>query len=282
MASLINKMKINLQLRGYSLKTQEAYIRYIKQFYDYYNKPFEQIGTKEIRKYLYYLQIIKKYSDSYVNQNYSALRFLYKIVLNQEWSVKKYPRLKRNKKLPVVLSRDEISNIFSAITNFKHKAILTTIYSAGLRISEAANLIIEDIDSKNMQIRVKQGKGKKDRYTILSKSNLQILRDYWKIYKPSYYLFPGRTYNKPISTRSIQVYFKKTLKKAGITKHATVHTLRHCFATHLLEAGIDIYHIQNLMGHTSPKTTNIYIHLTRKDILSVTSPLDILMGDSDD
>lgn len=139
-----------MQLRGYSLKTQEAYIRYIKQFYDYYNKPFEQIGTKEIRKYLYYLQIIKKYSDSYVNQNYSALRFLYKIVLNQEWSVKKYPRLKRNKKLPVVLSRDEISNIFSAITNFKHKAILTTIYSAGLRISEAANLTIEDIDSKNM------------------------------------------------------------------------------------------------------------------------------------
>lgn len=108
------------------------------------------------------------------------------------------------------------------------------------------------------------------------------MRDYWKIYKPSYYLFPGRTYNKPISTRTIQVYFKKTLKKAGITKHATVHTLRHCFATHLLETGVDIYHIQNLMGNTSPKTTSIYIHLTRKDILNVISPLDILMGESND
>jgi len=282
MANIINQMKINLQLRGYSPKTQEAYIGYIKRFSNYYDKPFEELGTKEIRRYLYYIQIIKKYSDSYINQNYSALKFLYKTVLHQEWSVEKYPRLRKNKKLPVVLSKSEVKDIFSAITNFKHKTILTTIYSAGLRISEAANLTIEDIDSKNMQIRVKQGKGKKDRYTILSKSNLQILREYWRIYKPGYYLFPGRSYKKPISPRSIQKYFKKTIKKAGITKHATVHTLRHCFATHLLESGVDTYHIQNLMGHSSPKTTSIYIHLTRKDILSVISPLDILMDDPND
>lgn len=168
-------------------------------------------------------------------------------------------------------------------SNLKHKAILMTIYSAGLRISEANNLIIDDIDSNNMQIRVRQGKGKKDRYTLLSQKNLSILREYWKNYRPKYWLFPGNPSTKAISPRTIQQVFKQSLSKAGINKNATVHTLRHCFATHLLEAGVDIFHIQKLMGHASPKTIAIYIHLTRKDILDVISPLDMMMdSDSND
>ena len=157
-----------------------------------------------------------------------------------------------------------------------------TIYGAGLRISEVVNLTVEDIDSNNMQIRVQQGKGKKDRYTLLSQTNLDLLRDYWKIYRPVKWLFPGRNPNNPFSTRSVQRIFKETCEKAGVKKKATVHTLRHCFATHLLQAGISVYHIQQLLGHSSPKTTSAYIHLTRRDILNVKSPLNLMKEISND
>ena len=184
--------------------------------------------------------------------------------------------------MPVILSKTEVKNILNATTNLKHKAILTTVYSAGLRISEVRNLTIKDIDSKNMQIRVRKAKGKKDRYTLLSQNNLSLLRKYWKEYQPEYWLFPGMPTTKAISARTIQQFFKKYLNKTKITKNATVHTLRHCFATHLLEAGVDIFHIQKLLGHASPKTTARYIHLTRKDIIDVKSPFDMMDSDHND
>jgi site-specific recombinase XerD len=271
---------MDLELKGYSPKTVDAYVRYAKKFIQHYQEPIEQLRTDEIRNYLHYLIVNKKCSNSYVNVNYSALKFLYKNTLNKQWNVDKIPRLKKDKKLPVILSKQEVKSIFSVTSNLKHKAIFMTIYSAGLRISEANSLIIDDIDSNNMQIRVRQGKGKKDRYTLLSQKNLSILREYWKNYRPKYWLFPGNPSTKAISPRTIQQVFKQSLSKARINKNATVHTLRHCFATHLLEAGVDIFHIQKLMGHASPKTTAIYIHLTRKDILDVISPLDMMM-DSD-
>jgi len=152
-----------------------------------------------------------------------------------------------------------------------------TTYSAGLRVSETAHLKVSDVDSKRMQLLVAQGKGKKDRYALLSPVTLNLLRDYWRQYRPFSWLFPGRLPERPISTRSIQKVFEKAKRKAGIKKPATVHTLRHSFATHLLEAGTDIYHIQKLLGHTSPKTTAIYIHLRRQDLLNIVSPLDSLL-----
>lgn len=163
-------------------------------------------------------------------------------------------------------------------TNLKYKTLLSTIYSAGLRVSEVVNLQIHDIDSKNMYIRVQQAKGKKDRYTLLSQTNLELLRDYWRAYRPMKWLFPGRNPDQPYSTRSVQRIFNTTCKQAGIQKPATVHTLRHSFATHLLESGVGLYHVQKLLGHASPKTTNIYIHLTQHDILKVRSPLDLIGG----
>src|SRR6056297_773884 len=282
MSKLLQTMKVDLELKGYSPKTVEAYLRYSKQFLNYYQKPIEQLHTDEIRNYLHYLIVIKKCSHSYVNVNYSALKFLYRNTLNQQWNIDKIPRMKKEKKLPVILSKTEVRNIFKVAKNLKHKAILTTVYSAGLRISEVRNLTITDIDSKNMQIRVQQAKGKKDRYTLLSQNNLSLLRDYWKEYRPDYWLFPGVPPTKAISARTIQGFFKNYLNKTKITKKATVHTLRHCFATHLLEAGVDIFHMQKLLGHASPKTTARYIHLTHKDIIDVKSPFDMIDSDYDD
>ncbi|WP_243186901.1 tyrosine-type recombinase/integrase [Clostridium muellerianum] len=190
--------------------------------------------------------------------------------------------MKEPRRLPVVLSPQKVKSIFDVTDNIKHKAILMTTYSAGLRVSEVCKLKIKDIDSKNMQIFIRQGKGKKDRYSLLSKANLKILREYWKKYKPKEFLFPGRYCIDPISTRSVQRIFEKALKKTRIAKNATVHTLRHSFATHLLDAGTDICFIQRLLGHTRITTTTIYLHLRRMDLLSIKSPLDILLGEEND
>lgn len=276
MTTLREQMKFNLELKGYSPATQAAYLRCVAEFARYYGKSPDLLDTRAIKEYLHHLLSTRTRSHSSINTMYSALKFFYEITLRRTWDVKAIPRTKSPKQLPSVLSTGEETGIFEALTNIKHKAILMTIYAAGLRVSEAANLKIVDIDSKNMQIRIRQAKGKKDRYTLLSTENLYILREYWKRCKPKEWLFPGYDLEKPITTRSIQKMFEKAKTIACIHKQVSVHTLRHCFATHLLEAGTSIYHIQNLLGHTSPKTTNIYLHLTRKDLLNVRSPLDRL------
>jgi len=152
------------------------------------------------------------------------------------------------------------------------------IYSAGLRLSEVVRLKVSDIDSQRMMIRVQQGKGQKDRYTLLAQRTLEVLRDYWKEYRPSGWLFPGKTAAEPLSVSSVQKVFEKVLLRAGVKKQASVHTLRHSFATHLLEAGTDLYHIQRLLGHTTPNTTAVYLHVSRKDLGGLISPIDLLGG----
>ncbi len=169
--------------------------------------------------------------------------------------------------------------IFNQVTNLKHKAIYFTIYGGGLRVSEVVKLRVKDIDSSNMKIIVYQSKGKKDRHTLLSKTNLHILRDYYKKYKPKYWLFPGQNPDKPLTTRTPQKEFRKARINAGILKEATAHTLRHGFATHLLDAGVDLVYIQQLMGHASIKTTSMYLHLRDTRVLKIKSPLDTLSYD---
>jgi integrase/recombinase XerD len=202
------------------------------------------------------------------------LRFFYVEVLHREWHVDKIPRPKAEKKLPVVLSCDEVKRIFAEVSDFKYRMILMTIYSGGLRVSETAKLKVSEIDSGRMQIRVDQGKGKKDRYTLLSERLLKDLRRYYMIYRPGEWLFPGRVDDKPISVSTIQNAFKQAKQRAGIRKPATVHTLRHSFATHLLESGTDILTIQRLLGHSSLKTTKIYIHIQSKYLEKIVNPLD--------
>lgn len=277
MSRLREKMQKDLQIKGYSVSTQRAYLKHTEKYAEHFNKSPDKLGTDEIKEYLNYLIITKKVSHSYIKTVYSALKFFYEVTLQKDWNMKQIPRSKKPSKLPVVLSKSEVNDIFKVITNMKHRTILITIYATGLRVSEAANLKILDIDSRNMQIKVVQGKGKKDRYTLLSPKNLAVLRDYWKYYHPKEWLFPGNSIDKPISTRTIQKFFKTARIKAGIKKEATVHTLRHSFATHLVEAGTSIYHIQQLMGHTNSKSTSIYIHLTRKDLLQITSPFDSMV-----
>ena len=277
MGKLREQMKMDLKLKGYSPKTQTAYLGYMKKFVRYFGRSPAKMGEEEIREYLYHLITEKDLGDSSINSAYSALKFFYETTLGRDWNVAKIPRRKTEKRLPVVLDGSEIKQLLAVTANLKHRALLMITYSAGLRVSETAHLRVSDIDSKRMQLRVAQGKGKKDRYALLSPVTLNLLRDYWRQYRPFSWLFPGRSPERPISTRSIQKVFKDAKRKAGIKKPATVHTLRHSFATHLLEAGTDIYRVQKLMGHTTPKTTAIYIHLRRQDLLKVVSPLDSLM-----
>lgn len=278
MSELINMLKTDMELRGYSSLTIKRYIEHVSGIAKHFNQSPDLLGEDEIRKYLYYCIMEKHLEEGSVNYIYSALKFFYTKTLGRSWNTDKLTRLKEGNKLPVVLSQSEVKAILDSVDNLKHKTILTTIYAAGLRISEAAKLKVLDIDSKNMQIIIRQGKGKKDRYSLLSPTNLVLLREYWKRYKPKDYLFQGKNTDDHISVRTIQKTFKEALNKANIKKNATVHTLRHSFATHLLEAGTDICYIQRLLGHTSIKTTTIYLHLRRMDLLNIKSPLENLNG----
>jgi len=188
--------------------------------------------------------------------------------------VEKIRYLKRKKKLPVVLDLSEIETLFSVTKNLKHKAILMITYSSGLRVSETARLKITDIDSKRMTVRVRDGKGGKDRYSILSRTALEHLRQYWKKYRPTEWLFEGAKKDDHITAHTIQSVFYSAKERAGITKPASIHTLRHTFATHLIEGGTSLHHVQLLLGHRSPTTTTVYLHVSRLNLAQVTSPLD--------
>lgn len=240
MGKLYDQMKMDLDLKNYSAKTTACYLACVRNFAVHFGRSPEKMGDDDIREYLHYLIKEKKSSQSVITQTYSALKFFYETTLERPWNPLKIPRAKMRKRLPVVLSRQEVHSLFGATQNVKHRAILMTIYSGGLRLSEAAHLKVDDIDSQRMTIRVRQGKGNKDRYTLLGKLTLDILRVYWKAYRPVDWLFPSRTRQQSISRSSIQKTFKKALDKAGIRKAASVHTLRHSFATHLLEGGTDL------------------------------------------
>jgi site-specific recombinase XerD len=248
----------------------------MRSFVLHFHRSPDELGDQEIREYLHSLIKDKKISQSAVNQAYSGLKFFYETTLKRDWGGFRIPRVKMRKRLPVVLSQQEIQALFSVIRNLKHRVILMTIYSAGLRVSEAVHLKVSDIDSQRMMIRVEQGKGNKDRYTLLAKRTLDILREYWREYRPQDWLFYSHSFERPLSSRTVQKVFERALHEAGIKKPATVHTLRHSFATHLLEAGTDLYHIQHLLGHKTPNTTTIYLHLSRKDLARVISPIDLL------
>jgi site-specific recombinase XerD len=240
----------------------------------HFRKSPAELGDEEIRAYLHYLMEERKVSQSVLVQTYSALKFFFEKTLQKQWNAFRIPRCKQRRKLPGVLTREEVKSILSATKNLKHRAILMTIYGAGLRIGEVTRLKVSDIDSGRMMIRVNEGKGLKDRYSLLGERNLEMLRLYWKAYRPLEWLFPGRNASEPVSISAIQRVFKTSLEKAGIKKKASVHTLRHCFATHLLESGTDLYYIQRLLGHKSASTTSVYLHITGKDIGKIKSPID--------
>lgn len=282
MLTPIDKMKVDMDLRGFSVHTKKSYLMYVRLFSEHFGHPAETLEEDDIRAYLHHIIVNKQFSTSNAICAYSALRFFFETTLERTWNTTRLPRAKKDKKLPVCLSKPEIKELFSVVKNLKHKAILMTAYGAGLRPSEIASLKFYDIDSHNMQILVKNGKGKRDRYTLLSKANLNILRDYWRKYKPLIWLFPSRDINKSISRKTIYSIFLNALRKTSITKRASIHSLRHSFATHLLEDGVDIRRIQQLLGHSSIQTTCVYLHLMRMDVLKIKSPLDVLEEEGND
>ena len=277
MGELKKKMKKDMELKNLSERTIKTYLGCMKNFARHYGKSPDQMDDEAVRDFLYYLLKEKNSSQAAISQHYSALKFFYQTTLGRDWDALKIPRSRRIKKLPIVLSLEEVRDILNRVEDLKNRAILMTIYSGGLRLREALKLKVSDIDSQRMMIRVCQGKGNKNRYTLLGKRALDILRLYWKRYRPKDLLFPSRIREgQPIDSSGVQKAFREALSKTTIRKQATVHTLRHSFATHLLEAGTEIPYIQNLLGHSDSRTTSIYLHVARKKILKVVSPIDLI------
>jgi site-specific recombinase XerD len=269
-------MVLKLKELRYSERTIKVYKNSFEEFINHYPTiEIDKIDEQKIIAFCRYLVIDRKVSASTQNQAINAIKFYYERVLGGQRKFYFLERPNKEKALPTVLSTEEITIILKSTTNLKHRAILTVIYSTGLRIGELINLKIKDIDSERNQIRVEQGKGKKDRYTLLSAKMLELLRTYFKEYKPKEYLFEGQGGGK-YSARSVQTFFKEICKKVGIQKRVSVHTLRHSFATHLLENGTDLRYIQVLLGHESSKTTEIYTHITTKGFDQIKNPLDDL------
>jgi site-specific recombinase XerD len=276
---IINVIREELKLCGYTRRTQKSYLHHIARYLSYWGNNIESksLSSECVKKYLLYLIENAKVSRAYHNQAVSALKFLYNKVMKMPIVVKDLPRPRKEHKLPVVLSEEEVMAILKAVKNLKHRALLMLIYASGLRVSEVVRLKSEDIDAKRGLIRIEAAKGQKDRYTILSKVALNALREYWKFYHPDgVWLFPGAKEGTHLSTRSVEKVFDRALKAAKISKKATVHTLRHSFATHLLESGVNLRYLQELLGHKKPETTQIYTHVMRKDLAQIKSPLDKL------
>ena len=276
MTTLREKFIQQMLLKGYSQRTIRTYVSLLASFARHYNCSPDMVSIDQIRDYLQENITEGKRSKSWVNQMISAIKLLYCDVLKREWSPLDIPRPRHDKKLPVVLSWVEVQKIITAHKNIKHKAILITTYSAGLRLSEVCHLKISDIDSSRMLIRVNHSKGNKDRYSLLSPVTLNMLRIYYKKYRPSTWLFEGALRGTPISVSTVTRVFKNAMNKAGIQRQVGIHSLRHSFATHLLEQGVALPVIQQMLGHKSLKTTSGYLHVQQYSIQGVKSPVDSL------
>lgn len=273
-SELILLVRKELELRGYSDKTIKAYVGQICRYQGFLKKDLADSTNEDVRDFLHYLLRDKGKSHAYVNQTLSALKFLLTKVLYIKGASERLPRPKREHKLPDVLSQQEVLRILNSVKNIKHRAILILTYSAGLRVSEVVNLKIGDIDYSRMLIHVRQGKGKKDRYTILSGGAIEALQTYITTYHVGDWVFPGELPINHITERTVQRIFENARDKAEIRKVVSIHSLRHSFATHLLEGGTDLRYIQELLGHMSSKTTEVYTHVTEKDIRRIRSPFD--------
>ncbi len=277
MTTLRQRMTEDMQVRNLALNTQACYVQQVSQFARHFDKSPEQLGPEDIRTYQVYLTNEKKLAPGSILIAVAALRFLYKVSLKKDWSVEDViPAPKKPQTLPIVLSPEEVLQFLDCVGSTKHRAILTTCYATGLRISEAVRLTAPDIDSQRMVIRVDQGKGQKDRYVMLSPKLLKILRDWWRVERPHPWLFPGDLPGQHISTEAVEQACQKARRRSSIPKPITPHSLRHAFAVHLLESGTDIRTIQLLLGHRSLATTARYLRIATIKVCSTTSPLDLL------
>ena len=276
MTPLRQRYRQDRQLRNYPSKTQQVYQECVSLFARHFGKSPELLGPEQIRTYQLYLAHEKKASWSRFNQTVCALRLLYRHTLHKDWIIQHIPFPRKESRLPQVLSLEEVSRFLQAIPQLKYRILLTTIYATGLRASEALHLEVADIDSPRMSIGVRQGKGHKDRYALLSPKLLVLLREYWKAVRPTRWLFPSSAPERPVSLDSLQEAVRRARRASRLVKRVTAHTLRHSFATHLLESGTNLRVIQVLLGHNSLRTTARYTHVTTAALASTLSPLDSL------
>jgi site-specific recombinase XerD len=280
MTALRQKMIEDMQLRGLAERTQESYLAAVRGLAEYYGKSPDKISESELRQYFLYLKNEKKAAASTCMQVLCGLKFLYQHTLGQPWPILDFVKPEREEKLPVVLSRAEVQRVLSGLRQPHYRVCLRTIYSCGLRLKEGVSLQVKDIDSSRMVIHVRQGKGRKDRYVPLPEWSLEQLRWYWRQHRHPQWLFPSRGFGQsgPMNESGVQKAFGAALKESGIHKAASVHTLRHSYATHLLEAGVNLRLIQSYLGHDSLNTTAIYVHLTRQAQVEATLTLNQLMA----
>ena len=276
MTEMRRRMEEELKLRGCSPRTHKAYMSWVSRFAEHYHRPPERMGTKEVRAFLVHLIEERKLSRSSLVQAFCALKFFYVHVLHRPYELKDLRLPKGKRKLPVVLSEPEVKRLLGAAEDVQEQTIMMTLYSSGLRLSELLNLHVKDIDSTKMLIRVRQGKGAKDRNVVLSQTLLEVLRRYFRQYRPESWLFYGQTPQQRLNDRIVQRMVHRLSGKAGLRKGVTCHTLRHSFATHLLERGTELPYIQELLGHRSLKTTLLYARISPRALKKVTSPLDRL------
>jgi site-specific recombinase XerD len=274
MTPLRSRMIEDMRLRNFSPCTERSYVHYAAAFALHFNTSPEHLGLDDIRNYQLYLAEKRQLSASSINTFVSAVQFLYTVTLEMPWGNNRFVRMKVPEKLPVVLSQAEVTTLFQYIGILKHRAVLMLCYGSGLRISEAVSLKAGHIDSSRMLIHIEKGKGAKDRYTVLSQTLLEVLRRYWKIQRPQDYLFPGTELGTHIHPGTIQEICRDACRMAGIEKRVTPHTLRHSFATHLLENGTDTRAIQVLLGHSRIDTTARYTAVTPHTVSTIVSPLD--------
>jgi len=284
---LRQKMLEELQRRNYAQSTVKGYLRIVQDFAQHFHQPPDKLGPDHLRQYQAHLFQDKKLNAGTVQQYVAALRFFFNKTLKRHYLLDDIPMPKRHRKLPEILSPDEVALLIGSASNLFHQTMLMTLYSTGMRRAEMCRLKTTDIDSQRMMVHIRQGKGGHDRDVPLSPKLLQTLRVYWRWMKPNTYLFPGTVQNwradVPISTKVPWEACREAAQRAGITKHVSPHTLRHCFATHLLEAGTDLRTIQMLLGHAKLEHTAVYLHLSQKHLTAVANPLDtISVSNSDD
>jgi site-specific recombinase XerD len=276
MGKLRDLMDRDLQIRGYSAGTRYQYLSCVTAYVRHFMKPPDQLTLEHVNQYQLHLTQDRKVDWKTFNVHVCAVRFFYKVTLRRDWDMQRIPYQKSRRQLPEVLSTQEVKALLETPSNIKHRAVLATLYAGGLRASEVTHLRIQDIDSQRMLMRIEQGKGGKDRYVPLSTRLLAMLREYWKGERPQTWLFPGRDPQKPLSRECLSEICVRARKAAGILKPAHPHTLRHSFATHLLESGVNILVVKKLLGHRSLRTTEIYLHVAKTYLEDTPSPLDLL------
>lgn len=276
MSEMRRQMEVELKLQDCSPRTHKIYLSWVSRFAEHYRRPPERMGTPEVRAFLIHLLEVKKLSRSSVVQAFCALKFFYVHVLRRPYELEDLRFPKEKRKLPVVLSEPQVKRLLDAAEDLREQAIVMTLYSAGLRLSELLNLRVKDIDSTKMLIRVHRGKGGKDRNVVLSQTLLEVLRRYFREYRPEGLLFYGQTPQQRLADRVVQKMMRRLSSKAGLRQGVTCHTLRHSFATHLLEQGTELPYIQELLGHRSLKSTLLYTRISPRSLSKVTSPLDRL------